>query len=198
MKVKESDRNEELSLLVDTMISRIHYEVVAGHFDKAFVPMSGGLYSFICASMCESALGSERVVGVIMPHLNSKDTEDATKFLQDYGIPYITQSVSLPSAAISKQVENAGGSLGLDLHRKIVSNVRSVTLAATAESFNGVSVFIPCADTDGLFDSTFGASIKLYELCELDRADIVAIGKMLSIPEPILQKAHRGDFDDLP
>ena len=55
---------------------------------SAVVGISGGKDSTIVAALCKEALGSERVVGVLMPNGVQSDIDDAKAVVNHLGFPW--------------------------------------------------------------------------------------------------------------
>ena len=81
---KVFDAQKEVVHIIDDIR---HYFVENGRADtKAIIGISGGKDSTIAAALLAMALGSDRVIGVLMPEGEQKDIEDARKVCKILGI----------------------------------------------------------------------------------------------------------------
>lgn len=86
---------------------------------------------------CVDILGKDRVVGVIMPNLNSTHTKKAVEIVKDFAIEYHIIPITAAVASIWKQIEYSGVSMSEQAHIKLPNLVRNATLDSVAKSIGG-------------------------------------------------------------
>lgn len=76
---------------------------------SAVVGISGGKDSTIVAALCKEALGSERVVGVLMPNGVQSDIDDAKAVVNHLGIPHIIVNIGAAYTALTNAIIQGEG-----------------------------------------------------------------------------------------
>ncbi len=68
----------------------IRARVIDAGFSGVVIGLSGGIDSSVTAALCVRALGSDRVLGLMLPEKDSdpNDAKDAIKLSEQYKIPY--------------------------------------------------------------------------------------------------------------
>lgn len=87
--------------------------------------------------ICINTLGRNRVVGVIMPNLNSNHTKKAIEFANENNIKYHVIPITAAVASVWKQIEYSGVSMTGQAHIDLPDLVRSATLDSVAKSIGG-------------------------------------------------------------
>ena len=72
---------------------------------SAVIGISGGKDSSIAAALCVEALGTERVIGVMMPNGVQADIQDARTLIDCLKIKSITVNIAEPVKALKKALE---------------------------------------------------------------------------------------------
>ena len=86
---------------------------------------------------CVDALGKDRVIGIIMPNLNSAHTKKAVETVKDFNIEYHIIPITAAVASIWRQIEYSGVSMSGQAHIKLPNLVRNATLDSVAKSIGG-------------------------------------------------------------
>lgn len=92
---------------IDNIVSDIkRYFVENGNADtKAIIGISGGKDSSIAAALLVKALGSDKVIGVLMPNGEQKDLNDAREVCDLLGIDSITINIKYTTASFIEDIE---------------------------------------------------------------------------------------------
>ena len=93
---------EEIEHIVDWIK---HYFVRNGADSKAIIGISGGKDSTIAAALCVKALGSDRVIGVLMPQGIQADIEDARKVCKELDIKSYEINIDDACAALYQTLD---------------------------------------------------------------------------------------------
>lgn len=97
------DPNREIINIIDNIR---HYFAKNGNPDtKAVIGISGGKDSTIAATLLAMALGSDRVVGVLMPNGDQKDISDARAVCDMLGIKSYTINIKYTTASFIEDIE---------------------------------------------------------------------------------------------
>lgn len=152
---------------------------------------SGGKDSAVVTALCVQALGKENVLAVTMPCSSlKKDMEDAALVARTFEIELITVNLGDTFDALKKSVTSHH-----DLEELAVANIkprlRMTTLYAIAQTRNCLVV-----GTDNLSEMIMGYFTKWGDggydfnpIADLTMQEVLALGKELGVPEPILAKA---------
>ena len=81
---------------------------------NAIVGISGGKDSSIAAALCASALGKDRVIGVIMPNGEQSDMDMALLLIKHLGIKHHIVNIKSAYDGISEEIIKAGIDLSRD------------------------------------------------------------------------------------
>ncbi len=85
----------DYSSLADSIEEWIRKVVSEASVSGVVVGLSGGLDSAVCAALCAAALGTENVLGLIMPCSSMQsDTDDGVKIAEHLGVRYRTIDLS--------------------------------------------------------------------------------------------------------
>ena len=168
---------------------------------RAVVGISGGKDSSVTAALCAEALGSDRVVGVLMPDGVQSDISDARLLVESIGIPYVELNIGRATAAMKEMLacsEALREITGTDtLPREAGINmpprIRMAALYAVAQSLpEGGRV----ANTCNLSEDYVGYSTKYGDaagdfspLASLLVEEVLQIGTALGLPEQLVHKA---------
>jgi NAD+ synthase len=172
-----------------------------GHGCSAVVGISGGKDSSTVAALCQRALGTDRVVGVLMPSGTQPDIDDARLLVRTLGVPSVEVNIGGAVSALSSaltasgELENICGSAGLsaDSTTNMPARIRMATLYAIAQTLpSGGRV----ANTCNLSEDYVGYSTKYGDaagdfspLAHLLVEEVRQIARVLGVPESLVEKA---------
>lgn len=162
---------------------------------NAIIGISGGKDSSVVAALCVEALGSDRVVGVLMPDGEQADINDSIYLVNYINIHAIVADISYAvcgvQSAIREQLE-----LVFDKnisHQSMINlppRIRMTTLYAISQSLNGRVV-----GTDNASEVYIGYSTRwgdnvadLMPLLNFTSDEVVAIGDALGLPYELTHK----------
>ena len=157
---------------------------------NAIVGISGGKDSSIAAALCASALGKDRVIGVIMPNGEQSDMDMALLLIKHLGIKHHIVNIKSAYDGISEEIIKAGIDLSRDSEINLAPRLRMSTLYAVAQSSNGRVVNTCNLSEDWVGYSTrYGDSVgDLSPMSDFTTAEIRAIGRELGVPEVLIEK----------
>jgi NAD+ synthase len=171
-------------------------EWIRDFFDKngkgcnAVIGISGGKDSTVVAALCVEALGKDRVIGVLMPNGEQTDINDSYKLVEHLGIKYyvvnIADAFNGLKNAFPQELEMSN-----QTRINISPRIRMTTLYAVSQSVNG-----RVANTCNLSEDWVGYSTRYGDaagdfspLCCLTVAEVKEIGKVLGLPNDLVEKA---------
>lgn len=155
----------------------------------AVVGISGGKDSSVTAALCAEALGTDRVVGVLMPQGVQPDIDAAYALVEHLGIK--SYEINIKQAV-------DGVLNGLDVLPEISrqtrvnlpARIRMSTLYAVSQSVNG-----RVANTCNLSEDYVGYATRYGDgagdfspLCDLTVTEVKAVGRALRLPERLIEK----------
>lgn len=169
---------------------------IRGWFQKngdrctAVIGISGGKDSAVAAALCAKALGSKRVLGVIMPNIVQPDINDAVGVCKHLDIRHCVIPVTAAVADTVSQIKYAGIDPSSKSIVKLPSRIRMATLYAVAQSVNGRVI-----NTNNLSERWIGkptlygdSAGDLKPLAGLTSSEVVMIGRALGFPERLIAK----------
>jgi len=164
-------------------------------FDKngkdcnAVIGISGGKDSSVVAALCVTALGKERVIGVLMPNGVQSDIS-YSKMLTDFlDIKNYTINIADAFNAVKNNLPNE-----LEVSDQTIINlsprIRMATLYAVSQSVNGRVANTCNLSEDWVGYSTrFGDSVGDFSpLSNLTVTEVKMIGKELGLPKELIDK----------
>ena len=151
----------------------------------AVVGISGGKDSSVTAALCAEALGTERVIGVLMPNGEQSDIDMAELLVRHLGIRSYTVN-------IRDAVDGIKNALQFPLSEQARTNlpprIRMSTLYAVSQCFNG-----RVANTCNLSEDWVGYSTRYGDaagdfspMAKLTVQEVKAIGRVLGLPEELV------------
>lgn len=175
------------------------YFVGAGDSNtKAIIGISGGKDSTIAAALLVRALGSDRVIGVMMPQHKQSDIADAKAVCKLLGIPHLEINIGSACSALYRAIDE-----GYDMdhcveqHNSTVATntparIRMATLYAVAALYHG-----RVCNTGNRSELYVGYTTKYGDLAgdfallkEYTVSEVLAIGDALSeLPTELVHKA---------
>lgn len=156
----------------------------------AVLGISGGKDSSVVAALCARALGSDRVVGVLMPNGVQPDigvSEELVKFL---GIRHHTVNINAAFTALTNDVASSVGPLSRQALINLAPRLRMATVYAVSQSMNG-----RVANTSNLSEYWVGYSTRYGDstgdfspLLHFTVTEVKAIGLALGLPAHFVEK----------
>ena len=157
---------------------------------NAVIGVSGGKDSLIVAKLCVEALGTDRVIGVMMPNGVQKDISDSIRVCKLLGIKNYTINIENSVNAILKEMNESGIEITEQTRTNLPARIRMSTLYAVSQSNNG-RVSNNCNKSEDImgYSTRYGdAAGDFSPLSELTTVEIVAIGDYLGLPYDLVHK----------
>lgn len=168
---------------------------------KVIIGISAGKDSTITAALCVEALGTDRVIGVLMPNGDQSDIEDSYRVCEHLGIKYVGINIGrayrnliremvmaeiLPDTCLCKFYE-----VPEMIRTNLPSRLRMVTLYAVAALYPNSRV----VNTSNWSERYIGYSTKYGDgagdfspLGNLTVREVLAIGDDLGLPYDLVHK----------
>ena len=153
----------------------------------AVVGISGGKDSSVVAALCAEALGTDRVIGVLMPCGEQADIDMAKLLVEHLGIRHFVVN-------IQDAVEGLKRSIPFELSAQSRTNlpprIRMSTLYAVAQSFNG-RVANTCNLSEDFvgYSTRYGDAAGDFSPCShLTVQEVKAVGRVLGLPDVLVDK----------
>lgn len=157
---------------------------------NAVVGISGGKDSSVVAALCAEALGTDRVIGVLMPNGEQHDIDMAQLLVRHLGIRHYTINIHDGFCGVLESVREAVGELSAQTCTNLAPRIRMATLYAVSQSNNG-----RVANTCNLSEDWVGYSTRYGDcagdfspLAQLTVQEVKAVGTALGLPEVLVQK----------
>lgn len=166
----------------------------SGPNSPCIIGISGGKDSTITAALCVSALGRERVFGVLMPNSKQKDIETAKKVCKTLGIKYHVFNIG---AMINIEMANLMAIPYKDFKRPndtvLFNNparIRMCVLYAIANQVGGrVANTCNMSETYVGYDTAWGDQCGDFSpLQNLTVTEVREIGRVLGLPAEFVEK----------
>ena len=157
---------------------------------NAVIGVSGGKDSLIVAKLCVEALGTDRVIGVMMPNGVQKDISDSIRVCKLLGIKNYTINIENSVNSILKEMNESGIEITEQTRTNLPARIRMSTLYAVSQSNNG-RVSNNCNKSEDImgYSTRYGdAAGDFSPLSELTTVEIVAIGDYLGLPYDLVHK----------
>lgn len=167
---------------------------------SAVIGISGGKDSSIAAALCVEALGTERVIGVMMPNGVQADIQDAKTLIDCLKIKSITVNIAEPVKALKKALEAECYFRELcqrehfseDAALNLPARIRMSTLYAVAQNLpQGGRVVNTCNRSEDYigYSTKFGdAAGDFSPLSDLLVEEVKQIGYLLELPKELIDK----------
>ena len=156
---------------------------------NAVIGISGGKDSSVAAALCVEALGSDRVIGVLMPKGEQHDIDCAYKLVNHLGIRHYVVNIK---DAVDGLLNNLPQDLPLteQTMNNIPPRVLITSLYAVSQSCNGRVVNTCNLSEDWVGYSTrYGDSVGDFSpLSNLTVAEVKEIGRVLNLPDVLVDK----------
>ena len=157
---------------------------------NAVIGISGGKDSSVVAALCAQALGSKRVIGVLMPNGEQSDIDCSKQLVAYLGIPYFVCNIKESVDGVINSLQNAGVEMSRQARVNLPPRVRMATLYALSQSMNG-----RVANTCNLSEDWVGYSTRYGDaagdfspLGKLTVREVKEIGRYLGLPENLVEK----------
>ena len=168
---------------------------IKGFFEKngpgcnAVIGISGGKDSSVAAALCVEALGTQRVIGVLMPQGEQNDIDVAYKVVNHLGIKHFEINVKDAVDAIINKLPK-GMEITSQTKQNIPPRIRMSTLYAVSQSMNGRVCNTCNLSEDWVGYSTrYGDSVGDFSpLSGLTVTEVKRIGHILGLPDDIVEK----------
>ena len=154
---------------------------------NAVVGISGGKDSSVVAALCVEALGTDRVIGILMPNGEQKDISDAVHLIEHLDITGYVVDVS---KTISSLQEAASIPLTEQAQINLPPRIRMAALYMISQSVNGRVANTCNLSEDWVGYSTrYGDSVGDFSpLSRLTVTEVKAIGYELGLPRELIEK----------
>ena len=156
---------------------------------KAVIGISGGKDSTVAAALCVKALGQANVIGVLMPNGMQSDIGDSRRVCAHLGIRREEINIAPSVEALKGSVH--GFALSEQANINLPPRIRMSTLYLVAQSNNGFVI-----NTCNLSEDYVGYATKYGDaagdyavLKEYLTDEVIAMGRVLNMPEDLLVKA---------
>ena len=153
----------------------------------AVVGISGGKDSSVTAALCAEALGTDRVLGVLMPNGIQSDIDSAQLLVRFLGIRYYTVNIREAVDGLKKSIPFA---LSAQSETNLPPRIRMAALYAVSQSSNG-----RVANTCNLSEDWVGYATRYGDgagdfspLSRLTVREVKALGRALGLPEQLIEK----------
>lgn len=154
------------------------------------VGISGGVDSLVAAKLCVEAVGTDKVLGVIMPNYKQDDIDVAYDICQHVlGIDYLTINVGSAYDDIIDQIDAAFNVTDQTLIN-LAPRLRMATLYGVSQSHNGRVV-----NTCNLSEDYIGYSTRYGDaagdfspLAQFTKSEVKRIGYYLGLPIKYVEK----------
>lgn len=160
---------------------------VNGKDCNAVVGISGGKDSSVAAALCVEALGTDRVIGVLMPCGEQADISASYTLVSHLGIKHYVVNIK---DAVEGLKKNIPLELSVQSATNLPPRIRMSTLYAISQSHNGRVVNTCNLSEDWVGYSTrYGdAAGDFSPLSNLTVQEVKAIGRVLGLPEELVDK----------
>ena len=100
---------------------------------NAVIGISGGKDSSVVAALCAQALGSKRVIGVLMPNGEQSDIDCSKQLVSYLGIPSFVCNIKESVDGVIASLANAGVEMSRQACVNLPPRVRMATLYALSQ-----------------------------------------------------------------
>ena len=154
---------------------------------NAVIGISGGKDSSVVAALCVEALGSDRVIGVLMPNGEQADIDMAKLLVNHLGIRHYIVNIKDAVDGVTKSIPFE---LSEQSRVNLPPRIRMSTLYAVSQSNNGRVANTCNLSEDWVGYSTrYGDSAGDFSPCSrLTVQEVKAIGRVLGLPAVLVDK----------
>lgn len=169
------------------IISWIKKQVKDAHAAGIVLGLSGGIDSAVVAALCVKALGTSKVLGLLLPcHSHGRDAQDALLVARKLKIRVKKIDLSKPFDALTRALP---ASTGLP-RNNLKPRLRMLTLYYFANKFN----YLVCGTGNkselfaGYFTKYGDGGVDILPIADIYKKDVRKLARELGIPEPIITK----------
>jgi len=157
---------------------------------KAVIGISGGKDSSVAAALCVSALGKDRVLGLLMPQGEQFDIDVAYELCRTLDITHVEINIGKPASALYDSVTAAGLKLNDLATFNTPARIRMATLYAVSGIVGGRVVNTSNLSEDWVgYATKFGDSAGDFSpLSDLTVTEVKEIGRELGLPPKFIDK----------
>ena len=171
-----------------------------GNECSAVVGISGGKASSVVAALCVEALGTERVIGVLMPNGQQSDIDYAKKLVEHLGIQSVEVNIGETVCALEKAISSSSALNLADGYNELSNNtrinlparIRMTTLYAVAQNLKkGGRVANTCNRSEDYigYATKYGDGAGDFSpLANLLVHQVRAVGYDLGLPRELVDK----------
>jgi len=170
----------------------------SGNAKGVIIGISGGKDSSVAAKLLCEAIGSENVLGVMMPNGEQKDIDDSKRICELLKIKYATVNIQESYKGIINSIESSefkkSNFKSINLNAHTSTNI-SPRLRMTTLYTIGQELSYRVVGTGNLSESLVGYCTKYGDtacdfaiLSTFTKSEVVKIGEYLSLPIDLVQK----------
>ena len=163
---------------------------VNGPESPAVIGISGGKDSSVVAALCCSALGPDRVLGVLMPRGIQGDIDYSLRLIAHLGIKSVEVNIAETADTLEGAVTAAGISLTSQAKINLPPRIRMSTLYAVSQSVGGrVSNNSNRSERYVGYGTIFGDTVGDFSpLSNLTVTEVKEVGRHLGLPDEFIEK----------
>ncbi|MED9995998.1 MAG: NAD(+) synthase [Paludibacteraceae bacterium] len=161
---------------------------------KVVIGISGGKDSTVVAALCATALGKDRVVGVMMPNGVQPDIDDSKRIIDFLGIQSLTININDAFQGITQAISQALPNQELTPQYKTntPARLRMTTLYGIGAMLGNARVVNTCNRSEDVqgYSTHYGDSAGDFApVAKLTTEEVVAMGDYLGLPYELTHKA---------
>ena len=175
-----------------------YFDANASSSSLAIVGISGGKDSNVCATLCKRALGTDRVLGVMMPNGKQRDFKDAEWICEYLDIARMTLDIKPIVEKIYDILSKNQLIVNTMVTHSVPARIRMVLLYALAAATNG-----RVCNTSNASEIFIGWTTKWGDnigdfspLGRLTCSEVIALGDELELPAPLVYKKPEDGMSD--
>lgn len=157
---------------------------------NAVVAISGGKDSSVVAALCVRALGTDRVVGVLLPNGEQNDIDMSQLLVSHLGIRNITVNIKDSYDGIVNEMKRKMGDISEQTIINLPPRLRMAATYAVSQSVNG-----RVANTCNLSEDWVGYATRYGDgagdfspISRLTVQEVRAVGRTLGLPDVLVDK----------
>ncbi|MFB0560579.1 MAG: NAD+ synthase [Candidatus Lokiarchaeia archaeon] len=175
----------------ERILKFIRARVIGTGFSGVVIGLSGGVDSSVTAALCVKALGSDKLLGLMLPERDSdpNDAKDAIKLAEQFKIPYeIVDITSIVDAYLNTFPKDATDSP--TVVGNVKARIRMVTLYYYANNLRRLVVGSSNKSEIlvGYFTKFGDGASDILPIGDLYKTQVRHLARHLGIPEEIIQK----------
>ena len=157
---------------------------------NAVLGISGGKDSSVVAALCVEALGSDRVVGVLMPNGEQFDIGVSEALVKHLGIRSVVVNIHDAFQGMMGQLQAALPEISAQSVQNLPPRLRMAAVYAVSQSVNGRVANTCNLSEDWVGYSTrYGDSVGDFSpLSQLTVQEVKAVGRALGLPDMFVDK----------